>query len=69
MLDSVAIGEVFASPPALAFYDAIVDADQGEGVAVLFGNYAGDNMNVKMAVQMAEDDDKSYWRKSYSCCK
>ena len=57
MLDSVAIGEVFASPPALAFYDAIVDADQGEGVAVLFGNYAGDNMNVKMAVQMAEDDD------------
>ena len=54
MLDSVAIGEVFASPPALAFYDAIVDADQGEGVAVLFGNYAGDNMNVKMAVKMAK---------------
>lgn len=23
----------------------------------MFGNYAGDNMNVKMAVQMAEDDD------------
>lgn len=57
MLDSVAIGEVFASPPAQAFYDAIRDADQGHGVAVLFGNYAGDNMNVKMAVQMAEDDD------------
>lgn len=56
MLDSVAIGEVFASPPAQAFYDAIIDADQGRGVAVLFGNYAGDNMNVKMAVQMAEDD-------------
>lgn len=57
MLDSVAIGEVFASPPAQAFYDSILDADQGNGVAVLFGNYAGDNMNVKMAVQMAEDDD------------
>lgn len=57
MLDSVAIGEVFASPPAQAFYDAIMDADQGKGVAVLFGNYAGDNMNVKMAVQMAEDED------------
>ena len=54
MLDSVAIGEVFASPPALAFYDAIVDADQGEGVAVLFGNYAGDNMNVKMAMRKAK---------------
>lgn len=56
MLDAVAIGEVFASPPARVFYDAIVDADQGKGVAVLFGNYAGDNMNVKMAIQMAEDD-------------
>lgn len=57
MLDSVAIGEVFASPPAQAFYDAIMDADQGKGVAVLFGNYAGDNMNVKMAIQMAQDEE------------
>lgn len=57
MLDAVAIGEVFASPPAQAFYDAIMDAEQGKGVAVLFGNYAGDNMNVKMAVQMAEDEE------------
>ena len=57
MMDSVAVGEVFASPPAQAFFDAIMDADQGRGVAGLFGNYAGDNMNVKMAVQMAEDED------------
>ena len=56
MVDSVAIGEIFASPPALTFYDAIVEANNGAGVAVLFGNYAGDNMNVKMAIQMAEDD-------------
>ena len=56
LLDAVAVGEVFSSPPAQAFYNAICDADKGEGVAVLFGNYAGDNMNVKMAVQMAEDD-------------
>lgn len=59
LLDAVAVGEVFSSPPALAFYDAIHEADKGNGVAVLFGNYAGDNMNVKMAVQMAEDDDIS----------
>lgn len=56
MLDAVAVGEVFASPPAQAFYDAIKEADNGNGVAILFGNYAGDNMNVKMAVQMAEMD-------------
>lgn len=57
MLDTVAIGEVFASPPAQSFYDAIIEANSGEGVAILFGNYEGDNMNVKMAVQMATDED------------
>ncbi|WP_251866588.1 dihydroxyacetone kinase subunit DhaK [Enterococcus malodoratus] len=57
MLDAVAIGEVFASPPAQAFLDAMIEADNGHGVACLFGNYAGDNMNVKMAIQMAEDED------------
>lgn len=55
MLDAVAVGEVFASPPAQAFYDAILEADNGKGVAILFGNYEGDNMNVKMAVQMAKN--------------
>ena len=29
-------------------------ADSGRGVACLYGNYAGDNMNVKMAIRMAE---------------
>lgn len=53
MLDAVAVGEVFSSPPATAFHQAFLEADTGAGVACLFGNYAGDNMNVKMAVQMA----------------
>ena len=57
LLDAVAVGEVFSSPPAQAFYDAILEADKGKGVAILFGNYAGDNMNVKMAVQMADEED------------
>lgn len=56
MLDSVAVGEIFSSPAVKAFYDAIRFADSGEGVAVLYGNYAGDNMNVAMASEMAEDD-------------
>ena len=38
MVDAVAVGEVFSSPPAQAFYDAIIEADSGEGVACLFGN-------------------------------
>ncbi|QIQ21702.1 dihydroxyacetone kinase subunit DhaK [Zophobihabitans entericus] len=56
MVDAVAVGEVFSSPTAQSFYDAFTEADAGQGVACLFGNYAGDNMNVKMAIQMAEDD-------------
>ncbi len=56
MLDAVAVGEVFSSPPATAFHQAFLEADNGAGVACLFGNYAGDNMNVKMAVQMAAMD-------------
>lgn len=54
MLDAAAAGEIFSSPPATAFLEAFKEADTGAGVACLFGNYAGDNMNVKMAVQMAK---------------
>lgn len=53
MLDAVAIGEIFSSPTAGAFLDAFKAADSGAGVACLYGNYAGDNMNVKMAIKKA----------------
>ena len=53
LVDAVAIGEVFSSPTAKSFLDAFVAADGGAGVACLYGNYAGDNMNVKMAVRQA----------------
>jgi len=56
MVDAVAVGEIFSSPPAQMFYDAIKEADSGNGVAILYGNYAGDNMNVAMAMELAEDE-------------
>jgi dihydroxyacetone kinase-like protein len=56
MIDAVAIGEIFSSPSAKAFHDAFRAADSGRGVACLYGNYAGDNMNVKMARQLAAAD-------------
>ncbi len=56
MVDAVAVGEIFSSPSAKAFYDAFKVADSGHGVACLYGNYAGDNMNVKMAIRMAAKD-------------
>lgn len=56
MVDAVAVGELFSSPTAKSFADAIRAADGGAGVAVLYGNYAGDNMNVKMATRMVGKD-------------
>lgn len=54
LCDAVAVGEICSSPTAAAFLDAARVADQGRGVACLYGNYSGDNMNVKMAVKMAK---------------
>ncbi len=53
MVDAVAVGEIFSSPTAKSFVDACVAADGGAGIACLYGNYAGDNMNVRMAVRQA----------------
>ncbi|MCV3206249.1 dihydroxyacetone kinase subunit DhaK [Mesorhizobium sp. YC-39] len=53
MLDAVAVGELFSSPTAKSFLDAAREANGGRGVVCLYGNYAGDNMNVKMAIKLA----------------
>ncbi len=53
LLDSVAVGEVFASPPAKAFLEAIKKANRENGVLCLIGNYQGDVMNIKMAQKLA----------------
>jgi dihydroxyacetone kinase-like protein len=53
LCDAAAVGEICTSPSAAAFLDAFRAANQGRGVACLYGNYSGDNMNVKMAVKMA----------------
>ena len=54
LCDAAAVGEICSSPTAAAFLDAFKAADGGAGVACLYGNYSGDNMNVKMAVKMAK---------------
>lgn len=54
LCDAAAVGEICSSPTAAAFLSAFEEADQGRGVACLYGNYSGDNMNVKMAVRMAQ---------------
>lgn len=54
LCDAVAVGEICSSPTAAAFLEAFRSVDSGKGVACLYGNYSGDNMNVKMAVKMAK---------------
>lgn len=56
MCDAAAVGEICSSPTAAAFLNACQTASQGKGVACLYGNYSGDNMNVKMAVKMAQKE-------------
>jgi dihydroxyacetone kinase-like protein len=56
MVDAVAVGEIFSSPPAQMFFDAFKAAHSGKGIACLYGNYAGDNMNVKMAMELAKEE-------------
>ena len=54
MCDAAAVGEICSSPTALSFLEAFRAANGGAGIACLYGNYSGDNMNVKMACRMAK---------------
>ena len=54
MLDAVAVGEIFTSPPPMACFEAAKAADGGRGVLFLLGNYAGDVMNFQLATDMAK---------------
>ena len=53
-LDACAIGSVFASPSVEQMVSAIKNADNGNGVICIIGNYGGDVMNFEMACEMVE---------------
>ena len=53
-LDTCAIGSVFASPSVDQMVSAIKNADNGNGVLCIIGNYGGDVMNFEMACEMVE---------------
>ena len=55
-LDACAIGSVFASPSVDQMLSAIKNANNGNGVLCIIGNYGGDVMNFEMACEMAEAD-------------
>ncbi|WP_284981587.1 dihydroxyacetone kinase family protein [Arthrobacter sp. efr-133-TYG-118] len=45
------VGNIFTSPSAAQVYSVAKAADQGKGVILTFGNYAGDNMNFGIAAE------------------
>lgn len=56
LLDSCAVGNVFAGPRMDDCIEAMRAADGGAGVLQLYGNYGGDRMNFDMAAEMLELD-------------
>ncbi|QUI24560.1 dihydroxyacetone kinase subunit DhaK [Vallitalea pronyensis] len=57
MLAANAYGGIFAAPSPDTLYDAIEATHTEKGVCVLISNHAGDVINSKMAMDMAQDDD------------
>ena len=52
LLDTCAVGSVFASPSVDQITSAIRNADNGSGVLCVLGNYGGDVMNFEMACEI-----------------
>jgi phosphoenolpyruvate---glycerone phosphotransferase subunit DhaK len=56
MLDSCAVGSVFASPSVDQIASAIRNGDNGNGVLCVLGNYGGDVMNFEMACEIVSSE-------------
>ena len=56
MLDACAVGSVFASPSVDQIASAIRNADNGNGVLCIIGNYGGDVMNFEMACEIVNSE-------------
>jgi dihydroxyacetone kinase-like protein len=56
MADTAAVGNVFAAPSADIVLESIRRANHGIGVVLLYGNYTGDRLNCRRAVQRAAAD-------------
>ena len=56
LLDACAVGSVFASPSVEQIASAIRNADNGNGVLCVLGNYGGDVMNFEMASEIVSSE-------------
>jgi dihydroxyacetone kinase-like protein len=53
LADGAVCGHIFAAPTPDGIVEATRAVDRGRGVLYVYGNYAGDNMNVKLAIKQA----------------
>jgi dihydroxyacetone kinase len=53
LADTAAAGNIFAAPGPDIILDSIRAADHGQGVVLLYGNYTGDILNCRLAMQRA----------------
>ena len=56
LLDACAVGSVFASPSVDQIVSAIRNANNGNGVLCVLGNYGGDVMNFEMACEIVDSE-------------
>jgi len=56
LADGASCGEVFAAPSPVVTLGTVKAIHRGRGVLCVHGNYAGDNMNFDMAVELARDE-------------
>jgi dihydroxyacetone kinase len=53
MADTAAVGNIFAAPSPDIVLESIRLADHGEGVILVYGNYSGDVLNCRLAMERA----------------
>jgi len=56
MADTAAAGNIFAAPSPDIVLEGIRRASHGRGVVLLYGNYTGDILNCRLAIQRAADE-------------
>ena len=55
LADAAACGNIFASPDPNTIMQTVMAVEKGKGALLVYGNYAGDNLNFDMAAELLED--------------
>ena len=59
LADAAACGNIFASPDPNTVYETAGAVQEGKGVLLVYGNYAGDNLNFDLGEEMLNEENIS----------